>query len=240
MADMPFEISRALPDITLEPLDLVLASYFTLDRGMTIVQVGACDGITNDPVRRIATRTSTRAILIEPNPAAFDRLQRAYAGLTNVQCIQAAIGERDGEAYLYRVRNSPAAEAGTDLTLQISSFYREHLEKHGKKPQDIERITVSCRTLPTLVAELGLGQIDLLQIDTEGFDAVVVRMAVEMSVRPNCINFEHIHLKEPDRRPLFRLLKERDYLLCYDEWNILAMQRSFLNIPQRDDAYVSQ
>ena len=67
--------------------------------------------------------------------------------------------------------------------------------------------------------------IDLLQIDAEGFDAAVVRMALEMPVRPSCINFEHKHLKRADRRPLFDLLQASDYLVSYDEWNILALQK---------------
>ena len=49
-----------------------------------------------------------------------------------------------------------------------------------------------------------------------------------MPVRPNCINFEHKHLKSADRRSLFDLLKSNDYLLSYDEWNILALQRKSL------------
>ena len=85
-----------------------------------------------------------------------------------------------------------------------------------------------CRSLPSLVAELGLTRIDLLQIDAEGFDAAVVRMALKMPVRPGCINFEHLHLSKADRQPLFDLLKANGYLLGYDDWNILAVQTPLL------------
>jgi hypothetical protein len=115
-----------------------------------------------------------------------------------------------------------------DLTLQVASFFREHIERHGKKPHEIERITVPCRSLSSLVAELGLTKIDLLQIDAEGFDAAVVRMALKMPVRPDCINFEHMHLCRADRQPLFDLLKTNGYLLGYDAWNILALKLPML------------
>lgn len=228
IAKLPFEVRWRLPVVTLEPLDLVLAGYEARGEAITLIQVGACDGITNDPIRPLVTKSSTRAILIEPNPYAFARLQKSYAGLPNVTLIQAAIGDQDGEAHLYRIKTTDPRDAAVDLTLQIASFYREHLERHGKKAHEIERITVPCRSLSSLVTELGLAKIDLLQIDAEGFDAAVVRMALAMPVRPACLNFEHVHLKAAERQPLFALLQAHDYLLGYDAWNVLALQTSVL------------
>lgn len=138
--------------------------------------------------------------------------------------LQTAIAEQDGELPMYRVRKTNIADSEADLTLQISSFYLKHLKRHGKKPQEIEKIAVQGRTLSSLVSELGLSQIDLLQIDAEGFDAKVVRMALKMPVRIDCINFEHKHLRKADRLPLFELLKANDYLLGYDAWNVLAVR----------------
>ncbi len=223
VAMTPFEVRRTLPAATLEPLHLVLDSYYARGEEVTILQVGACDGITNDPIRQYVTRGSTRAILIEPNPFAFARLKKNYEGLPNVTLLQTAIGDKDGEAHLYRIKKN-ATDSETDQTLQVASFYEKHLMHHGKKSHEIERITVPCRSLASLVAELGLTKIDLLQIDAEGFDAAVVRMALNMPVQPECINFEHIHLKKADRQPLFDDLKAHGYLLGYDDWNILARQ----------------
>jgi FkbM family methyltransferase len=228
MAMTPFEIRSRLPVATLEPLNLVLDKYDAHGENITILQVGACDGATNDPIRHHVAKGSTHAILIEPNPFAFARLQKTYAGLPNVTLMQTAIGEQDGEAHLYRLKRTDKMDSEVDLTLQIASFYRKHLERHGKKPHEIERITVPCRSLSSLVAELGLTKIDLLQIDAEGFDAAVVRMALKMPVRPDCINFEHIHLCRADRQPLFDLLKANGYLLGYDAWNILALKMPML------------
>ncbi len=224
----PLEIRRWLPVIGLEPLDLILANYGARGKMVTIVQVGACDGSTNDPIFHHVAAGSARAILIEPNPFAFDRLQKSYRDVENVTLVQAAIAERDGEAHFYRIKKTDKTDSEADWSLQLASFYREHLERHGVKPERIERITVRCRSLSSLVDEFVLNTIDLLQIDAEGFDAAVVRMALKLAVRPNCINFEHRHLKPADRRPLFELLKANDYLFSYDEWNLLALQRRSL------------
>jgi FkbM family methyltransferase len=224
----PVEIRPWLPVVTLEPVDLVLANFEARGEAITILQVGACDGTMLDPVRRYLAKGRGRGILIEPNPFAFVRLQRNYAGFQNVTLIQAAIGEQDGEAYLYRVKKSDKEISEVDGSLGIASFYPEHLKRHAMKADEIERITVKCRSLSSLVAELSLGSIDLLQIDAEGFDAAVVRMALKMSIRPSCINFEHRHLKQADRHPLFDLLTAHGYLLGYGAENLLAVRNATL------------
>jgi FkbM family methyltransferase len=228
LAMTPFEIRRRLPVITLEPLDLVLANYDARGQGITVLQVGACDGVYNDPIRHCVTRASTRAILIEPNPLAFARLKQTYEGLPNVTLVQAAIGNQDGDAYLYRAKSTGISGSEVDRTLQVASFSRAHLAYHGVKAHEIERITVPCRTLASLVGEFGLDKIDLLQIDAEGFDADVVRMALKMPILPDCINFEHLHLTKADRQTLFDTLKVSGYVLGYDDWNILALRETLL------------
>jgi FkbM family methyltransferase len=233
----PFEIRRRLPVVTLDPLDLLLATYEARAEKITLLQVGACDGINNDPIHDHVIKGSTRAILIEPNPFAFARLEKTYAGLPSVTLIQTAIGERDGEANLYRLKKTGKLDSEVDWSLQFASFSRAHLVHLGIKPDQIERITVPCRSLSSLVAELGLTKINLLQIDTEGFDATVVRMALKLLIRPDCINFEHAHLRMEDRQPLFDLLKANGYLLGYDAWNILALQVPLLG--EGDKAYVA-
>jgi FkbM family methyltransferase len=239
MAMTPFEIRRRLPVITLEPLDLVLACYHARGERITILQVGACDGTNLDPIHDLVIKGFTRAILLEPNPFAFARLEKTYAGVPNVTLVQAAIGERDGEANLYRVKKTDKLDSEVDWSLQFASFYRAHLERLGIKPEAIERITVPCRSLSSLVTELGLTKVDFLQIDAEGFDAAVARMALKMPVRPDLINFEHYHLRIQDRQPLFDLLKANGYLLGYDEWNILAIQMPLLEELKRVKTYLA-
>ena len=225
LAARSLELRKTMPAVTLEPLKLALALYSARGKGITILQAGAGDGISHDPIYRYLERISSRAILVEPNPLAFERLKKAYAGQAKVTLVQAAIGERDGEAHLYRVKSTGQPDVEEVL---ITSFYREHLEHYGIGPERIERITVPCRTLSSLLAEQGLDTVDLLQIDVEGYDAAIVRMALDMRVLPGCIGFEHFHLTRPDRMPLFDLLQSRGYLVCYDDWNILALSGPLL------------
>lgn len=228
MRNTPYELRRRMPVPTLAPSDLMLAYCLAARRSMTMVQVGACDGMMADPIVQFVRKGAPRAILIEPNPLAFSRLQKTYAGAANVTLVQAAIGDEDGEAILYRVKATGMAETKRDSTLAFASFKRDHLVRHGFDPRAIEPITVPSRTLASLAVEFGLGRIDFLQIDAEGYDAAIVRQALQLAVVPGCINFEHLHLSTEDRRTLFALLREMGYLLGYDERNVLALQKPVL------------
>jgi FkbM family methyltransferase len=224
----PFEVRRWLPTPDLPPLELVLACSTRAAGPETIVQVGACDGVTNDPIHQVVARGSSRAILLEPNPFAFARLQKIYAGVPGVTLIQAAIGESDGEASLYRVKKSEVADTDVDLSIQVASFSRKHVESFCDHPAQVEKIVVPCRTLESVLKSLGVVAIDLLQIDTEGYDGKIVRMSLNLPEPPKCIHFEHVHLPTEDRLPLFELLKSRGYLLSYDLENVLALKKSVL------------
>jgi len=231
----PFEIHRRRPVPTLEPLQLILAIYEARSERTNVVQVGACDGISLDPIHDYVAKGQSRAILIEPNPASFARLQKTYAGVPNITLLEVALGSQDGEAHLFRSKRG--VETGQPLNPFVASFDLQHLIRHGEKAEDIERITVPCLTLSSLLAEFDLTKIDLLQIDAEGFDAEVVRMALRLPDLPACIHFEHKHLSGADRQPLFDSLKANNYLLGYDVYNILAVHASFLETMRHSVAH---
>jgi FkbM family methyltransferase len=224
----PFEVRRRMPVPTLAPSDLLLARYLASRQPVTLVQIGACDGEMLDPVGEFARKGCARAILIEPNPLAFVRLQRAYAGVANATLVQTAIGDRDGEVPFYRHKATDKRPDERDTSLAFSSFNRAHLLQHGFAEGEIECITVPCRTLRSLAVEHGLARIDFLQIDAEGYDAVIVRQALQLPVLPDCINFEHVNLSHEDRRTVFSELAAKDYLLGYDRMNTLGLQKAVL------------
>jgi FkbM family methyltransferase len=229
MALTPYNIRRRLPTITLDPLEVLLTSSWACEECLNIIQVGACDGTSSDPIHQYLKSGTARAILIEPNPSAFQRLERAYSGVPGIILIQAALGKRDGEATLYRVKESGKTASEIDWSLQFASFSRAHVKRHGVRADRIEAITVPCRTISSLIKQHGMSKIDVLQIDAEGFDASIVRAALKLPMLPKCINFEHSHLALFERNPLYDSLKSNGYLLCYDSWNILAIQRNLVD-----------
>jgi len=174
----PYEIrrkrnERVLPDATFETIKLALAYHLLSKRLPAFVQIGACDGISGDPVHDFIVQGHVRALLVEPIQESLLKLQRTYEGVPNVTVVHAAIGCHDGDVVLFRVKEG-ATSLDSFWATQLASFNRAHLVRHGVKEHDIEEVKVPCLTLKTLLSKHGFETLDLLQIDTEGFDGEVV------------------------------------------------------------------
>ena len=79
-------------------------------------------------------------------------------------------------------------------------------------------------TLEHLFDEHGVKTITLLQIDTEGFDLEVIRMALKTGILPALINYEFVNLSLKERLESCRLLAEHGYLFLHGRWDTLAVR----------------
>ena len=201
------------------------------ERRITAVQVGANDSrdALGELIRSRPDRIE-RALLIEPQGRAFDRLARRYAGFGTVICLNAAIDRQAGERHLHTVR----ADAGARTGDGIASFDRAHVEKEiaarlPDLPRDriaglIATETVPVATLEGAAAEAGIARPDVLMVDTEGFDAAVVRMALDAGWLPSVLQYEHKHLSGAARRSLTRALRQRGYRLWADHADVWGVR----------------
>jgi FkbM family methyltransferase len=187
------EEERILPDGNFDNVRLALAYYLETRRNLTFMQIGACDGVSGDSVHDFVKRGQMRAILVEPIETSFRKLKAAYEGIPNVTLVHAAIAKQDGEVSIYSVREG-AGSINAFWSRQLASFSKVHLTKHGVANEDIVEMKVPALTLATVQALHGFDRIDILQVDTEGFDGEIVRMALGLPQAPECINFEHVHL----------------------------------------------
>lgn len=228
----PYEFRRrvpdhSLPEPTLENIQLLLAFYCHTRPSARFVQIGACDGVSGDAVHDFIHGGTLRALVVEPVPRSFEKLRQAYRHAENVTPAQVAIGTKDGEATMFKVKDG-AHSIDAYWAHQLTSFQREHLLRHRVPESDIESITVPSLTLQSLLHTFHFDGIDILQVDTEGFDAEIVRMALELPEPPQCINFENVHLTAPAKAELFPLLEAKGYLWTHDKWNTLAVQEKVL------------
>ena len=222
------------PISTITPLDNWLNAELSLakpDRPLTIVQVGASDGLRNDPLRKYlrdfansSSRSGTlvRAVLVEPLPAAFASLSNLYADSKHVIAINAAISGSDGHVDIFTV--SPDCPYEAD---QLSSFSRAHLRRNGVKSNHICVVKVEAVTLSTLISRNNLDVIDLYQIDTEGYDHAIVKSILELgeSQLPRAINFEFNQLPKEQITPLYAGLKDAGYDWTNCDWDSFCTRK---------------
>jgi FkbM family methyltransferase len=220
------QLRRAVPPATFCSMQLALAYQLARGNGGTLVQVGACDGTSGDPISQFVRRGVMRAILVEPVEAHFRELEKTYAGVAGVSLVQVAIAHQDGVATMYRARKAGRWEAD-EWVGQVTSFDPRHLTKHGVQPAEIEAIDVPAVSLDTLLRQFDIDQLDFLQIDAEGFDAEVVKMALALPQTPNVINFERVHLTVAGLKEVFGLLESHGYSWVHNSFDTLALHHRF-------------
>jgi FkbM family methyltransferase len=226
----PFEIKRrqigtALPPANMDNIGLALAYYMATETSPIFVQVGACDGTTGDTSHAFIVRGKMRAVLVEPIEQCFRKLKKVYQGVPNVTTVQAAVGVTNGELDLFKIK-AGGSSIDPMWGTQLASFSKSHLLKHGVPEGEIERVRVPCLTLASLMTQTGLKRIDVLQVDTEGLDAEIVGMALDLPSLPECISFENVHLSPHATIGLFTRLESHGYRWTHDQWNTLALHES--------------
>jgi FkbM family methyltransferase len=204
-------------------LEFVIAHLMLTRPSIFFVQIGANDGISNDPLHEFVARFDWEGILFEPLPEIFELLQKTYSGNARLRLINAAIAEADGYRTIYTVRPDPGIFAKAH---QFSTFCRESLLGQTRWVPDIERRIeerqVRCMSMKSLLGEAGGREIDLLQIDAEGYDYALLKMIDFSLLKPSIIAYEHAHMNKQQQNELARLLFSQGYRLTRDDLDTIA------------------
>jgi FkbM family methyltransferase len=180
-----------------------------------IVQIGSNDGKTGDPIFSLLQRNpSWKALLVEPVPFLFERLQSNYRYNSNIQFDNVAIAEKAGIRAFYYI--DPAAKQHFPNLPhwfdQLGSFDRGHIARHFWETLGPFIISTELATLPlaTLLDRNRVTRMDVLHIDAEGSDWIILRQLDITAFQPKVILFEHKHLPATDKSAAMAFV-ERNY-----------------------------
>lgn len=201
------------------------------------IQVGANDGLINDPlIYFIILNKNWKGVLLEPLPDVFHHaLKPLHRRRSRLLLFNAAIANQPGESVIYRISFSNKRWA-TGLTsfkkeTLISKINDGYVERCAHKYNDtlpddrntwIAEQTIRCVTFQQIIKESGFPQIDLIQIDAEGYDYQIIRMIPFHRIKPHVISFEHEHLSLQDKETCFQLLKEQGYQITVLQRDAIA------------------
>ena len=177
------------------------------------MQVGSNDGLQGDPIAALIRQNSAwRVLFIEPLPHIFRRLITNYPQLPNYSFENVAISLERGKRRMYYVSDEikRVRQNVPYFYDQIGSFDFNHVLKHGFGPF-ITSEEVRCEPLADTLARNGITRIDLIHIDTEGFDFEIIKQLDLTEQAPRAILYEHTHLSELDKVTAKRLLRHAGY-----------------------------
>jgi FkbM family methyltransferase len=208
----------------IDVLDLAVRCCLAQAEKPFVLQIGANDGHRDDPLYKIITAYRLPALLVEPLPPVFEALQRNYAGQPDIRFENCAISYQDGQQNLYRVAEAPGVPS---WALGMAGFDRKVLLKHKNQfpaiANHIETAPVRTMTMQSLLTRHGIRQVDLLQIDTEGFDFEIIKMSIHADFRPRILNYEYVHLSLADQEACRRYLASYGYRFLNVEKDTLAI-----------------
>ena len=139
----------------------------------TFFDVGANDGRTSLKVVKQFPRA--RIFAFEPHPETFLRLTDSTKNYSAVDPVQTALGAEAGDQVMHTYTTSLINSLVPNARFAI---------RFGER---LSPITVKCTTVDLFCAERNIKRIDVLKIDTEGFDLEVLKGANAMLKLRSCL-----------------------------------------------------
>jgi FkbM family methyltransferase len=202
-----------------------LDTYSKENSPITFLQIGANDGFIYDPLQKFIKRDNWSGVMLEPQPHVFyEFLVKIHAKRPEIIPVNAALSLSDGKTKLYTIAFSKERWA-----TGLSSFNKELLlekfrdgtiaKKAAKEgiplPESekdwIEEIEIDAISPKTLIKKFGGKNIDLLAIDTEGFDFEILKMLDLKSMNPTVIIYEEEHFDEETKKSCKEYVERQGY-----------------------------
>ena len=215
----------------------IIEFYARNHENVTLIQVGANDGKTNDPFYQFITKYGWSGVLLEPQPTVFEEsLTKTYSAYPQIKLENAAIAD-GADLSFYQISFSKKRWATglsgfdrTSLERQIESGYVDRKASQnnetppGNREDYIEEVRVSTTTFEALLSKYELKNVNVLGIDTEGFDYEVLKSFPFEKIKPELVLFESKNLQNSDFIAAKKLLSDFGYSLFWQKGDTLAIQ----------------
>ena len=209
---------------------LLLAHKNNLNRTVNIVQVGANDGIDNDPIHKFIHdyNNQIKLLAIEPQKVAYDKLRGNLSKYKNIFFCDKVIGDgREKNFYSLNEKFRIFLKKKDAKIDGVSSLEKDNLVrriiKHKVKNPDEYIITKNVKTylLEQVYSEFNsnFDNIDFLQIDAEGYDDEIIYNSSLEKRKYKYINYEFKNFSEA------KLKKLHDYLYL-NNYKIIRWKKS--------------
>lgn len=194
----------------------LLKNYFTdtADDDVFIVIIGANSQQLDDFLSPYLTLKNLTGLLVEPLKDIFDSLLAGYHGRTNLHFENSAITKRNGAKNFYRVNKDLANSAWTK---GLGSLSKSVIEAHQNQLENIDRMIVKEKvngiSFSSLIEKYSISHINVLQIDTEGYDFEIIKTINFEQLKPDIIIAEYLHLTLYQYYVCVEYLDEKNYLV---------------------------
>ena len=181
------------------------------------VEIGANDGDHHDHLRPFILSRRWRGLMVEPVPYIFEKLRANYDAVEGVSPVNVAVADRDGELPFFHLAE-PAEEDRArlpDWADGIGSFSREAVLSHARAIPDVERLIVRTEvpalTFESLCRRHSVSRVDLILVDTEGYDRQILESIDLGTWHPRLVVYEHYHFSPEEQAACLEYMRGAGY-----------------------------
>jgi FkbM family methyltransferase len=213
-------LRRFAPSLVRSPLQKTILESLGRNRSVFFVQVGANDGILDQ---------GWRGLFIEPVGFLFERLKKNYGDTGRFIFENTAIAPAAGEIEFYYVSEKAKLELGDALPYwydQLGSFDKSHILQYfdGALEPYIVSQKIAAAPLRDILERHRVSSVDILHIDTEGYDYKVLSTLDFSSHKPTVVLYEHKHLSPDEKAAAESLLVAQGYRCSTHDGDTLAIR----------------
>ena len=170
------------------------------DSNFFVLQIGANDGKMADPIYSKVISHRWKGVMVEPVKHLFDRLRKNYEGHNlDIKFENSVVTTYTGEIDFYQFPESyesnkdfPYWANGVGSVLQpFNSPGHNNLKSKNFK---MLKKKTPCIKFSDLIRKYDITNIDLLQIDIEGYDGTLLRSIDFDLIKPKFIRYEDKHI----------------------------------------------
>lgn len=214
-----FLINKILPKVTFNSL-LNLFSY--LGEIKYFLQIGSHDGSMHDPLQNFILKNKSSGLLVEPQLKMLNKCKTKYQKIQNLRYLNAAISSEKKEIKLYKVDKALDYSHTGWASIKADRFENTIYEKNHSF-QFVQGIP-----LDDVIINFDIKKIDLLQIDTEGYDFEILKIFNFKLFDPKIIQLEHAHLKKDETRDAISLLSKNNYFVLKKKNDLVCLKKKFV------------
>jgi FkbM family methyltransferase len=186
---------------------------------VSVIQIGAMDGINFDNTRGFLDMYRWKSLLVEPIPILFEELKNNFKDRDNYTFEQSAIAEHDGIVKMLTILPDTILErelhpgykgmsAMYPLKNGFGSEYQRDIEVKNEFGIDVE---VPSLTFESLIKKHNIDNFDILICDAEGHDWNIFKQLDFTKYKPKFIRLEYINLNDDEKEFMIQKLKDNGY-----------------------------
>jgi len=189
------------------------------------IQIGANDGVRNDPIYKRCRSFNWKGLLIEPQKEMFEKLKNNYCEHQGLIFENVAISDGDREQKLWKIAAAERSEWHTGIaTLQADKG--DILFESSVKNKELESEIVHVTTLHALTGRHGINKSNLILLDTEGHELTIIGSDGFFESKPDIVHYEHKHLSFVEQDKCIKILSANGYKMYCGSTETTALKRS--------------